>query len=89
MPERRHVMADHLSRIDNGKPPTGVNDQSLDANLFCMEILEEKKQWSGKNEQGKENVTPCLEWYMVYVQPTEVWKKLFKEYLKYGKFLTK
>ena len=42
MPGRRHVMTDHLSRIDNREPPTGVNDQLPDANLFCMEVLEKK-----------------------------------------------
>src|ERR1700738_1920331 len=95
MPGRRHVMADHLSRIDNGEPPIGVNDQLPDANLFCMEVLEEednymegKEQANEENERGKENMTPCLEWYMVYVQPTEDWRKPFKEYLKYGKLLT-
>jgi hypothetical protein len=67
-------MADHLSRIYNGKPPTGVNDQLPDANLFCMEVLEEEEDYMEKNEQGSEkdarggeSETPYLEWYMVYV----------------------
>ena len=93
MSRRRHVMADHLSRIDNGEPPTGINDQLSDANLFSMEILkkdyiEEKREWGGENEGSKEDVTPYLEWYMVYVQPTEDWRKPFKKYLKYGRLLT-
>jgi hypothetical protein len=72
MPGRQHVMADYLSRIDNREPLTGVNDQLSDANLFCMEVLEEKKdymeknkQWSEEDERSEESVTPCLEWYMV------------------------
>jgi hypothetical protein len=96
MPGRRHVMADHLSRIDNGEPPTEVNDQLPDANLFCMEVLKQEEDYMEENEQGseeetrgEENETPCLEWYIVYVQPTEDWRKPFKEYLKYGKLLTK
>jgi hypothetical protein len=96
MPGRRHMMADHLSRIDNGEPPTGVNDQLPDANLFCMEVLEEEEDYMEENEQGseeeargEETETPCLKWYMVYVQPTEDWRKPFKEYLKHGKLLTK
>jgi hypothetical protein len=50
----------------------------LDANLFCIEVLEEEENYIEENEQeseederGEESVTPCLEWYMVYVQPTE------------------
>ena len=31
---------------------------------------------------------PCLEGYLVYVQPLEDWRKPFKEYLKYEKLLT-
>jgi hypothetical protein len=92
---RRHVMADHLSRIDNEEPPTGINDQLSDANLFCIEVLEEEEDYMEENEQGseedergEESVIPCLQWYMVYVQPTEDWRKPFKEYLKYGKLLT-
>ena len=93
MPERRHVMANHLSRIDNGEPPTKINDQLSYANLFSMEILKEdyikeKGEWGGENEGSNEDVTPCLEWYMMYVQPIEDWRKLFKEYHKYGKLLT-
>jgi hypothetical protein len=60
-----------------------------------MEVLEEeddymekKEKSSEENEQGKENVTPCFEWYMVYTQPTEDWRKPFKEYLKHGRLIT-
>jgi hypothetical protein len=60
-----------------------------------MEVLEEEENYMEENEQGsekdarKESATPCLEWYMVYVQSTKDWRKPFKEYLKYGKLLTK
>ena len=37
-PGRRHVMADHLSRINNGEPPTGVPDQFPDAQLFAVRV---------------------------------------------------
>ena len=47
---------------------------------------EMSKQVKKMNEEKK--LTPCLEWYMVYVQPTEDWRKPFKEYLKYEKLLT-
>ena len=43
MPGRRHVMVDHLSRIDNEESCTGANDQLPDANLFCMKILNEEE----------------------------------------------
>lgn len=42
MPGRRHVIMDHLFRIDNGEPPTGINDQLPDANLFSMELQKEE-----------------------------------------------
>jgi hypothetical protein len=41
-------MADHLSKINNGEPLTEVNDQLPDANLFCMEVLEEKEDYIEK-----------------------------------------
>ena len=63
-------MADHLFRIENGEPPTGVNDQLPDANLFSMELLkedfiEEREKWSGEHKWTEEDVTVCLEGYMV------------------------
>ena len=41
-PGKCHVMADHFSWIGNEKPPVGVNDQLLDANLFSMEFLKKR-----------------------------------------------
>ena len=51
---KRHVMADHLSRIKNREPPTGVNNQLPDANLFSMEILNNiKEKKNGKMKKLK------------------------------------
>ena len=37
-PGRSHVMAHHLSRIENEKDPSGVQDQFPDANLFMVQV---------------------------------------------------
>ena len=34
-----NVEPDHLSRIDIGEEPTGVDDDLLDAHLFCIEVV--------------------------------------------------
>ena len=34
---RHHVMADHLSRIDSGEPPVGIDDDLHDATLFMAD----------------------------------------------------
>lgn len=72
----------HISRIDNGEPPTGLDDQLLDVDLFNMEVqkedlMREKGKSSGKNIVNKGNKTLCLEWHMVYVQPKEDWGGIF------------
>jgi hypothetical protein len=61
-------MADHLSKIDNGEPPTGGNNQLPNANLFCIEVLEGEDDYMEENERGSEEDareeeidTPCLE----------------------------
>ena len=33
-PGKVHAVADYLSRLENGEPPLGVNDQLPDADLF-------------------------------------------------------
>ena len=53
MSGRRHVMADHLSRINKREPPTGVNDQLPDVNLFCLEVLEEEDDYIEEKEASK------------------------------------
>lgn len=90
MPKRRHIMAYHLSRIDNGKPPTRVNDQLSNANLFNMEeqYIREGGELNKESEMSKEDEMSCLEYYMVYVQPKENWRKRFRKYFKRGKLLT-
>jgi hypothetical protein len=35
---RSHVMADHLSIIESGKDPSGVQNQFVDANLFIVQV---------------------------------------------------
>ena len=37
-PSRRHVMADHLSPIENGEEPSGVHDQFQDASMFMVHV---------------------------------------------------
>src|SRR5450631_3212137 len=37
-PGRSHVMADHLSRIESGEDPSGVQDQFPDASLFMVHV---------------------------------------------------
>lgn len=86
-------MANHLSWIDNGKPSTGVNDQLPNANLFYMKILKdnykrEVEESNDKNEICKVKKMPCIEWYMMYLQPKADWREPFKKYLKYGNLLT-
>lgn len=35
---RSHVMADHLSIIESGEDPSGVQNQFVDANLFIVQV---------------------------------------------------
>ncbi|MCO5609650.1 hypothetical protein L7F22_063880 [Adiantum nelumboides] len=44
-PGKKHLMADHLSRITNGEAPTGVDDDLPDTSLFMVETIPE---WSEK-----------------------------------------
>ena len=44
-PGKKHVMADHLSRIPNGEAPTGIDDDLPDTSLFMVETMPE---WSEK-----------------------------------------
>ena len=37
-PGRSHVMANHLSRIDSGEEPSGIQDQFPDASLFMVHV---------------------------------------------------
>ena len=37
-PGRRHVMADHLSRIESGEELSGVQNQFPDASLFMVHV---------------------------------------------------
>ena len=43
-PGRKHLMADHLSRIESGEPAKGVTDQLPDASLF-MVYIQPKEDW--------------------------------------------
>ena len=42
-PRKKHLMADHMSRIKKGEPPTGIDDDLADATLFLVESI---PQWS-------------------------------------------
>ena len=42
-PRKKHLMADHMSRIPNGEPPTGIDDDLADATLFLVNSI---PQWS-------------------------------------------
>ncbi|MCO5603633.1 hypothetical protein L7F22_057784 [Adiantum nelumboides] len=42
---KKHLMADHLSRITNGLAPTGIDDDLSDTSLFMVETIPE---WSEK-----------------------------------------
>ncbi|MCO5597252.1 hypothetical protein L7F22_051328 [Adiantum nelumboides] len=44
-PSKKHLMADHLTRITNGEAPTGVDDNFPDTSLFMVETIPE---WSEK-----------------------------------------
>ncbi|MCO5567076.1 hypothetical protein L7F22_020761 [Adiantum nelumboides] len=44
-PGKKHLMADHLSRITNGEAPTGVDDDLPDTSLFMVETILE---WNEK-----------------------------------------
>ncbi|MCO5554789.1 hypothetical protein L7F22_008324 [Adiantum nelumboides] len=40
----QHAMADYLSRLDFGEPPTGIADEFLDASLFFTGVVVEEAQ---------------------------------------------
>ena len=42
-PGKKHLMADHMSRIPNGEPPIGIDDDLADATLFLVDSI---PQWS-------------------------------------------
>ena len=42
-PGKKHLMADHMSRIRNGGPPIGIDDDLADATLFLVDLI---PQWS-------------------------------------------
>ena len=42
-PERKHLMAYHMSGIPNGEPPTWIDDDLADATLFLVDSI---PQWS-------------------------------------------
>ena len=42
-PGKKHLMADDMSRIPNGEPPIGIDDDLANATLFLLDSI---PQWS-------------------------------------------